>query len=357
MSYTITTGKKAGVLQLPNGDYVYALFEKTHESNVYPHTPQWSCTGFGTYEQVLELVIRYAAYCPGGCLQSKSGGGGYIKPENYIAAWRRAIHKPFVMAVGAITVSMNDLKWMIKGNDKAAAAVSQVFEKHGRSDLKSLICDENARVELHWPADAGLIMDLFGPSGPFSAWRAFSHSDLTETQLSIPLPEKSKDYVVPVSQAYKLLDGGFLVKHGDGEWRHETGNSYVMGAYVRTVIQEAESKVPGISKSMCQQLRDTLEQAVGLPAMTKVMVSIKDDTKDFAKESIERCMTHIGKPMMDGKGEFTWTDVIHSPYDYNVARFTSFPDLDVTWHVEQSEQSPSPRPVHMVAQGSLELAA
>jgi hypothetical protein len=91
--------------------------------------------------------------------------------------------------------------------------------------------------------------------------------------------------------------------------------------------------------------------------MTKVMVSIKDDTKDFAKESIERCMTHIGKPIVDGKGEFTWTDVIHSPYDYYVARFTSFPDLDVTWQVEQSEQSPSPRPVQMVAQGSLELAA
>ncbi|MDR5832439.1 hypothetical protein P9250_31820 [Caballeronia sp. LP006] len=85
MGSSILTGKRAGAMQKANGEWIYALFERGYESNVYPHTDHWSAVALGNYAQVMRRIFSHATSCEGGMLRSRNGS---IRPENYIASWR-----------------------------------------------------------------------------------------------------------------------------------------------------------------------------------------------------------------------------------------------------------------------------
>ena len=42
MGNTVSTGKLVGAFKGTQGKPVYVLFERTHESNVHPHSPNWN---------------------------------------------------------------------------------------------------------------------------------------------------------------------------------------------------------------------------------------------------------------------------------------------------------------------------
>lgn len=73
MSNTISTCKLAGAFKGTNGNPVYVLFERTHESNEYPHTPNWSAQLIGGIDAVMTRVFMSASACEGGSLLGDNG--------------------------------------------------------------------------------------------------------------------------------------------------------------------------------------------------------------------------------------------------------------------------------------------
>lgn len=94
MGATVLTGKRAGAFQRGNGEWIFALFERTYDKNCYPHRDHWSGITIGNYASVMRRVFRHARSCEGGMLQSRSGG---IRPEHYIEAWRQELARPMVL--------------------------------------------------------------------------------------------------------------------------------------------------------------------------------------------------------------------------------------------------------------------
>ena len=60
MGATVTTGK-AVMGFINKGTVYYILFEKMHESNVFPHSPHWECFALGNYQDVMQAVFRRAS--------------------------------------------------------------------------------------------------------------------------------------------------------------------------------------------------------------------------------------------------------------------------------------------------------
>jgi hypothetical protein len=90
MGSTVLTGKRAGAFQKADGEWIYALFERTYEKNSYPHRDKWSGIALSNYADVMRRVFLHATSSEGGMLQSRSG---QIRPENYIEAWEAGAGK------------------------------------------------------------------------------------------------------------------------------------------------------------------------------------------------------------------------------------------------------------------------
>ena len=94
MSSTITRSKDVGAFYDRDHRVVYACFEETYESNVYPHSPSWSCIAIGHIEDVLERIFHRASSCEGGMLRSRTGN---LTPEGYIGSWLDKLAAPFAI--------------------------------------------------------------------------------------------------------------------------------------------------------------------------------------------------------------------------------------------------------------------
>ncbi|HYW76211.1 MAG TPA: hypothetical protein VFA48_06255, partial [Gammaproteobacteria bacterium] len=97
MSSTITTKRSAGALRGDDGVIYYALFERTYESNVFPHDPSWGCIGFGSGEDMVRRVFDIGSYVCGGMLQGRSGR---LTPHGYIGSWLAELANPHELGQG-----------------------------------------------------------------------------------------------------------------------------------------------------------------------------------------------------------------------------------------------------------------
>lgn len=77
MGSSILTGERAAAFQKADGEWIYALFERGYESNVYPHQGHWSAVALGNYAAVMRRLFSHAASCEGGMLRSKAGSFVY----------------------------------------------------------------------------------------------------------------------------------------------------------------------------------------------------------------------------------------------------------------------------------------
>ena len=267
MGATITTGKLAAAFQRTNGTVVYVLFEKTHEANCYPHDPSWHCIAIGEYADVLFNVFGHASGCEGGGLQGS--GGRLIKPENYIAAWRRELVNP---------VSFPDRKITLDANEQMdGISVREALSLIGRDDIFADNQTEPAHISLH--EDVDVVLALYGVNKPnkprkLSPWQILNHS----SALTLPMPELGAQVSIekidpPAFNVLRIDQEEVLVQLGNGQWQQWGWQYAAVGRYIQEVAYKSEMMQTGSSKRLIAEFRDACDTARAVPEDTKLHIT------------------------------------------------------------------------------------
>lgn len=276
MGATVTTNKSVGTFEC-NGKHYFVAFEETYEKNVYPHTPHWGCTAFGTYEQVLQKIFQYGAACEGGGLQVR---GGNTTPEAYIRSWLKQLNNP-------VTYNADQTFQLRKGGSIYATIptehfedVVQILNKINREDLADrLTKDEEVPINLVEQID--VVNALYGVGGVLAPWRVFKKQSLYSLRLAhfnanvIP---QSSEYEGVKRQFMRIGGNNILVKVGDGKWQNGGWEYNVISEFIRS-LTTTEVMQTGVLKAVTQ-MRATIKNATKVPADTEIDIVFSADGVD-----------------------------------------------------------------------------
>jgi hypothetical protein len=271
MGATVLTGKRAGVFQRANGEWIFVMFERTYEKNCYPHLDHWSACTIGNYADVMHRVFRHATSCEGGMLQSRSG---YIRPENYIESWRQELAKPMMLRDRQIELRVGK-SFYASIPESSLDEVRLALFKADLEDEFNALSGEGLSASLM--ADVDLLIALYGESGPFSAWRVLSVDDCGSAPVaaSVPslLPASSVMEHMPDVQCFAIGDDNRLVSYDGKPWRHAGWNYGAVGWFITEVAYSLDMVYPGFAKRAIPELREKLRKALPLPPDTKLNVT------------------------------------------------------------------------------------
>ena len=271
MSATVTTGKLAAAFRTAAGKVVYALFEKTYEKNVYPHTPRWSCIALGYFEQVLKYVFQRGAGCEGDSLQ---GIHGWIKPENYIADWRRKLAEPVELQDAAIALKVGDSFYStVKANKEAD--VRRVLASIGREDISRRLFDAKEEVLLLLHADIDVIHALYGKGGGvLYPWLVLNESHAgTIGRSELGFTPSNKPIEVPNVSVYRFGDNHCLAKFGAGQWGMKSGQHSVVEEYIEEAVFHLELQKTKCATALIAAFREKCQAAPQIPGNARFTVT------------------------------------------------------------------------------------
>ncbi|WP_090812823.1 hypothetical protein [Paraburkholderia tuberum] len=265
------TGKKAGAFQAADGEWMFALFERTYEKNCYPHIDQWSAMAFGRYADVMRRVFRHASSCEGGMLQSRAG---YIRPENYIATWRSLLAKPFRLPDQTIRLDVST---------SFRAAIPEASLDDVRSSLTAAgfagrvdeVVGGQADVSLH--GDAALLEAIYGESGALSAWRVLREHDCSSVPVAadLKLPSRASSALdrMPAVRCYKIDDENRLVSFDGQPWENAGWQYSAIGSFITDVAYPIEMEAAGFAKAAIPVYRELMRNAAPLPGETVIEIT------------------------------------------------------------------------------------
>lgn len=291
MGATITTGKLSAAFKRADGSIIYFLFEKTHESNVFPQVPRWSCIAIGDFKEVMLQVCHHASACEGGSLQGVCRR--YIKPENYIAAWRRQLAETVQIVDRHIRLTIGaSYLYNIDTND--IDKVEKALKSIGRENFFETIKTGNASLSLH--QDIDIVLALYGVRKVFAPWRIVDHyMTLSNPQPEYaPVPSAGKINVVAM-QVYRVDSNSVVYRHDDSEpWKFEW-DFRVVGKFVTDHAYDNEMLQTGSSKRLIADYRNLCENASKLPAETKITVTrITDGDAVYDRNLVDQLAQALG---------------------------------------------------------------
>jgi hypothetical protein len=289
MSTTITTGKKAAAFKREDGTVIYVLFEKTHSTNCHPATPHWGCIAIGEYVDVMFRVFGHASSCEGGSLQGD--GKRCIKPENYIAAWRREIAAPVGIHDVQITLEVGDSYRAAIGRGKLEE-VRDALINIGRTDVFDAIQTGKKIISLY--QDTDIVLALYGVNKIYAPWKILDHLDTSnslDTSLGPVMAFEHMD--TPPATVYRIDRENVLVQLGsNGQWQQWGWQYAAVDRYVREVAYACEMKQTGSSKRLIAEFRELCTNAPAVPNNTKLKFSRNVDNLNKWNLSIYGRLVH-----------------------------------------------------------------
>lgn len=306
MSSTITTGKSAAAFQTKEGKIVYVLSEKMHESNVFPQTPRWSCCAVGEYADVMRWVFSGAACCEGGGLQGS--GRRHIKPENYIAAWRRELAEPVLLPDKTIRLTVGTgiydpvPKENLEDVSKALAAI-------GRDDVIQQLQTGVAEISLY--NDAEVLLALYRLGGIIGCpWKVLKHSEyLTLRNPELGIQPALNPVTRPTFKVAKINEYDLLVQMNDGTWENWHWPYSAVGRFIRDFALPIEMQRTGAAKDLIGAFRDACETAKPLsPDTALTFTQGSEDAEGISKwniEAFDKLAQELG--IAEGQAEFECT--------------------------------------------------
>lgn len=273
MGATVLTGKRAEAMVSNDGTVLYLLAHFTYEKNCYPHKSRWGWFAFGTYAEVMTLVTTGMSDLEGGMLQSKNG---WIRPENYIAAWRRELKSPHTSTKQTVLVGWHLFKpWHDHSEELAQQrlnAVLEALEPAGLSIWRVMLENCKAQTFEVSIAEHHQLVRLLMKHVTF--WRLIESSTPSETLLDKPppLPSSTGTATFPKVQAYRCYHEQVLVSIDGGPLTPWGWDYSAVGRYCNTYVVPAELTQPGSSKKAVPEFRNILKTAPQLPDDTIVIV-------------------------------------------------------------------------------------
>jgi hypothetical protein len=349
MGATVLMGKRAAAFQVAGGDWMFALFERTYEKNCYPHEDHWSAIAFGRYAEVMRRVFRHASSCEGGMLQSRAGE---IKPENYIASWRKELAKPFRLPDSQIRLEVSP-SFRAPIPEKSLDEVRESLAKAGFEDRIEAIVRGEVTVSL--VADAALLSAIYGEKGPLSLWRVLDVNDcssvVVDADLALPSRSASAMDRMPEVQCYALGRENRLVTLDAQPW-HDAGWQYqAVGNFITDVAYAVEMEAPGFAKRAIPAFRDILRAAKPLPRETGILITrLPEGVDDHYARTADELARGLGLADVEGRApaqfSFRFGEIPADPDGLLLYRLCGLRREQVTWSVpEQKDAGEALRPV------------
>jgi hypothetical protein len=357
MGSSILTGKRAAAFQKADGEWIYALFERGYESNVYPHQDHWSAVALGNYAAVMRRLFSHAASCEGGMLRSKAGS---IKPENFIASWQRELAKSFTLPDRRITLSSSKSMY-------SAVPESQLEEvrlsliRSGFEAQADELAAGNLEVSLH--ANIELLLSIYGNSGPLSVWRILKEYDTGTVQIDVPVPSASKTAIdrMPEVRCHSIDRENRLVAIGSAPWRHAGWQYNAIGSFITDVVYPIEMEAPGFAKKAIPAFRDAVREASTLPAATRITVTRAPEGEDtWRVRKADEVAQKLGI-VADGESapdvfSFAFGDLLQrEDTDQLLYGLGGFSDAQAHWEVPTTPHGAVPDPAYFDADSQLSL--
>jgi len=291
MSSTILSGKASAAFKREDGSIVYFLFEKTHESNVFPQKPNWSCIAIGNFKEVMYKVFHHSTACEGGCLVGT--GRRLIKPENYISDWRRKLTEPVQIGDCKIRLTVGN-SYLCHIDMHNINKVEDALKNIGREDFFETIKTGNASVSLH--QDIEIILALYGVGQVFPPWRIVEHYMTWCNPQPEYAPMSSAGKVNNVNlHVYQVDDYTLLYRNDDSKpWKFEYSYQ-IINKFICDYAYENEMQQTGSSKRMIADYRNLCLSAPKLPKETKFTVTrITDGDKTYDRDCVDQLAQELG---------------------------------------------------------------
>ena len=342
MGSTIVTNRCAAVFDHPHnrGDHIWVLFEKTYESNCYPHTPRWSARAIGRIREAMQMIFQDAACCEGGMLRAP---GGAITPETYIRRWIRELRHPVQMPEMHIRLTRKDLCNLFHSpgdepDEVRWADFSTRMYENGREDIPHTL-EQGGEVTLSLHQDIELVLAIYGYSRERKAllgpWRAFGGewAPVTAPKAATGYFPAGGEISSPVSPMAYRIDDHALVMLQDGKWRAAGWAYSAVGDYVKG-LWEQELRAPGSYQVLIPPYREAIKAAPFLPKGSEAVVDLTNCTPS-AKSDVYRlvnaCDGRIEPDPLtsaDAKARIPWSVETGHKLAY-------LPYQATTWHVPE----------------------
>lgn len=291
MGATVTTGKKVAALLTASGKIGYVLFEATYEKNCHPHTPHWSCCGFGYIDDVLLRIFRIASACEGGMLQGTSGA---ITPEGYIQGWYKALATPIQMPNLQLTLKFGSC-WSGSLLESNKDATREVLQQEGWGNVFAAIESSGYAVSL--AEDFDMLRVLYAPNKALGyAWSLIdttpSHQYPAAERLGY-CPVKVKALEMAIPKLFHVRDDEILVQQPDGCYRLGGHEYAVIEKFIEDYVTR-ELQYPGSYFSEIKRFRTACKEALLIPDSTRISVSITDAKSKWEKMSVDKFASTMG---------------------------------------------------------------
>lgn len=308
MSSTYSSGKNVAAFTRENGEVVYALFEKTAESNVYPITARWGCIAVGSYDQVMLNVFQRATACEGGSLKGSCGRA--LKPENYIAAWVSEFSNS--VRLDDFTINLEVGNWSAPIDARKLEDAILALQAIGRNDVIDAVRNGCAKIELY--RDVDVVLALFGVGKLFSPWRILSHAEWRTVAYQELAPKPVSDgFQLPKLQVMvnRAGRGEILVQFDGGEWRQWGADYTALGEYMLNVVYPCEMKQSGCQKQLIAEFRNRCAIAQEIPMHTAIkLIQNTDRDSLWHKDVYERLVAKLGGPAGSAEFETTLAEIL-----------------------------------------------
>lgn len=330
MSSTITTGKLAAAFRRNSDRTFYVLFERVHESNVFPHDPSWQCSFIGTAQAAVRTIFNWASSCEGGMLK---GRDGRIKPENYIAAWLRELANPVVMPDRDIRLYAGE-SWsapLPPNNENLLGRIRGL----GREDIAEIIRGGKvAELSLHTHVD--LLIAIYGEEAHehlyIPPWRILKGHDrphdLTRDRSLGFAPKPAKCGPAHVPDAIRIGEYDHVLRQSGGAWVNEGWAYSIVGQHIRA-LADLELIEPGHYRKAIPCFRQAIENAPWPPEGTTARL---DRSACRAKRDIEQFDHALERAALAAPGghlTLPWSVEVGGILPY-------FPKVAVTWDIPQN---------------------
>lgn len=307
MGATVTMGKLAAAFKGNSGKIFYAIFEKTYEKNCYPHTPEWSCHGFGDLDAILKNVFLGASSCESGMLQSTRGA---IKPENYIAAWLSELESPVILEDRVIELKLGVSLYSTVPIEQKEWAMSVLIE-HGFSERADAL-GSGASTSFSLYGEADVLAALFD-GFHLGAWRFLNMPRSEHRQPEFGYrPTKAKPESFTPPQFLYSGDDEYFVRQENGGWKVEGWAYSIVGSFIANFWKK-EKDHPGSYKAHIGLFRTELQNAPLMPLGAVVVFDDRIEIEDHQRERVEK-VRELGIPRENGF-EIIVTEEIQSNKD------------------------------------------
>lgn len=356
MSSTILTGKRAAAFQQADGEWIYALFMRTFESNVSPHIDRWCAFALGNYAQVMRRVFSHASNCESGTLRSRAGR---IKPENFIESFRRELARPSLLRDRQIELSVSSAYSPIP--ESMFEDLRRTLVRAGFEDRADQLARGKVSVSLH--ADIGLLLSIYGSDGPLSVWRVLNERDCGTLQVDVPAPSPSKTAMdrMPQIRCHAIDGENRLVALGCAPWRNAGWQYNAVGSFITEVAYPIEMEAPGFAKKAIPLFRAALRDAADVPSASRITVTRSPEGVDeYRQRRADELARKLGVvPTGEAAPEvfsFAFGDLLHRENtDQLLYGLGTLLDTQVHWDVLEKRAGAEPDPPFLAADAQLSL--